>query len=265
MAFSSSPLVTLVADGLVRLSEDPDHREAFGLAGLAMGTIGLFEKTVPCDVTLPAAFMPRPYGAVTMQDSVQVWMVKTAFDGVVEVPITVVKTGTSPDDFQITLENTGGAGGGCTALTFNLTFVNDGATDPATFVLSQDSCSVTLTITWDATSGLTQPTLAAANTALSDGGYTGTLAGFEDGTQFATANFAASPGNTWSTNQPCAGVVTWNMNTLVGPGFLGPLVLPQPSESPPNVLIGTVISPEDEFTCASDADGCALEIYIRFH
>lgn len=116
MAFTSTPLIELVADGLVRLSTDPEGEGNFGLGEDDSGTIGLFEKTVAPNVRLPAAFMPRTYhanptsgnttGAVALQDSVQCWITSTAFDGVLNVPVMVVKTGTTPLDFVITLTNT---------------------------------------------------------------------------------------------------------------------------------------------------------------
>lgn len=118
MAFTNPPKITLVADNLVRLSRTDSENE-FGLAEGDSGTIGLFEADPAAEVTLPEAFKPRDYvnslgDTVALQDSIQVWITKTAFDLTTEVPITVVKTGTAPDDFLITLENTIGAeGGGC--------------------------------------------------------------------------------------------------------------------------------------------------------
>lgn len=75
-----------------------------------MGTIGLAEKTVAADVTLPAAFKPRKYvsgvnEAVTMQDAIEVVMNPTTSITTL-VPVTVVKTGTLPTDFVITFTNT---------------------------------------------------------------------------------------------------------------------------------------------------------------
>lgn len=103
MAFTGSATVTLVADGLVRIT-------GLSLAGAAAGTIGLFEKTVAAGVTLPAAFKPRTYVSanntqVTLIDDIEITMnVVTSVTTL--VPIQVVKTGTTPLDFVITMTNT---------------------------------------------------------------------------------------------------------------------------------------------------------------
>lgn len=115
MAFTAAPRITLVTDGLVRLS-DANAENLFGLDEDASGTIGLFEKTTPAEVTLPAAFKPRDYvngigEAVSLQDSISVEIVPTDV-GVLSVPVKVVKTGTTPEDFEITLTGTAAAEGG---------------------------------------------------------------------------------------------------------------------------------------------------------
>ncbi len=115
MAFTSTPLMTLVADNLVRLSS-ADVENLFGLAEGDSGTIGLTGKTVPSEVTLMPAFQPTPYvvdnGASTddiftigLSDSIQVYITKTGFDSTHEVPIRVEKAGNDPTNFEITLTN----------------------------------------------------------------------------------------------------------------------------------------------------------------
>jgi hypothetical protein len=110
MAFSGTPVIKLVSDGLVRLKADTGREGSFALAPGASGTIGLFEKTVAANVVLPEAFKPREYknaeaADVSLQDSVQVEVVYAETGAVVQ-PVKVVKTGTMPHDFEITLTNT---------------------------------------------------------------------------------------------------------------------------------------------------------------
>lgn len=101
MAFTGTPVVKLVADGLVRIT-------GISLGDLANGTIGLFEKTVAPGIRLPEAFKPRTYDRfgpdVSLQDSIQVELVYVN-TGIVQFPVKVVKTGTTPLDFVITLTN----------------------------------------------------------------------------------------------------------------------------------------------------------------
>lgn len=110
MAFTGTPVIKLVADGLVRIHVSPVVESVFSLASGASGTIGLFEKTVAADLTLPQAFQPRPYvngesDNISLQESVQVEITYVETDVTVQ-PIMVVKTGTTPEDFAITLTNT---------------------------------------------------------------------------------------------------------------------------------------------------------------
>lgn len=101
MAFTGSATVVQVSDRKVRVT-------GLSLAGSAAGTISLHGGTG--QVTLPAGFAPSPYtnsegAVVAMQDSVEVSLVPvTAITTL--VPISVVKTGTTPTDFLITLTNT---------------------------------------------------------------------------------------------------------------------------------------------------------------
>lgn len=102
--FIGQPIVKLVSDGLVRIT-------GVQLENSVDGTIGLFERTLAPDVRLPAGFQPRDFdlpdadGKVTLQDSVQCWFEYQA-PGPVLQPISVVKTGTTPEDFTITLLDT---------------------------------------------------------------------------------------------------------------------------------------------------------------
>lgn len=108
MAFIGQAIVKLVADNLVRIT-------GVELSNFLSGTIGLFEHAnipAPPDVRLPDDFKPRDYdlpdvegGVVTLQDSVQCWFVYLA-PGPVLQPISVVKTGLTPQDFLITLMDT---------------------------------------------------------------------------------------------------------------------------------------------------------------
>jgi len=92
----------LVADNIVRV---------FIILGIEPGqsfTLGLNENTGAPAVFLPAGFKPRPYADKTLQDAVSVDV--NFADGVspptTDVPIAVVKTGTTPQNFLITLTNT---------------------------------------------------------------------------------------------------------------------------------------------------------------
>ena len=103
MPFVGNAVVKQITDGLIRIT---------GLsidAGSPEGTIGLAENTGAPQVVLPAAFKPRDYdypdvaGVVTLQDSVQCWWVLTSTETAMP-PISVVKTGTTPEDFLISLD-----------------------------------------------------------------------------------------------------------------------------------------------------------------
>lgn len=102
--FVGQPVVKLVTDRLVRITGVSLAAEG------GVGTIGLHEKTVAPDIRLPEGFQPRDYdmpdidGKVTLQDSIQCWFVYTN-PGSVANAISVVKTGTTPQDFQIDMTN----------------------------------------------------------------------------------------------------------------------------------------------------------------
>lgn len=108
MAFAHAPTITLVADNLVRLWLSDISENFFGLAEGDSGTISLFEGAG--EVVLPAAFKPRVYHSenatdVTLQDSIQVEITNEAGGVILSSPIRVVKTGTTPANFLITLTN----------------------------------------------------------------------------------------------------------------------------------------------------------------
>lgn len=120
MAFTlgaPAAVVKLVSERVVRISQIANPETPFRLANGATGTIGLAEKTVAGDITLPAGFQPRPYerpdGAiVSLQDSISV----KVFDGsnpvATQAPLGIVKSGTTPEDFEISIENSGAAASG---------------------------------------------------------------------------------------------------------------------------------------------------------
>jgi hypothetical protein len=166
---------------------------------------------------------------------------------------------------NVVMTNSGGGGGGCEDVTFNLVFTNDPLVPVATYVVTEDlvgpNCAVTLEIAWDTLVG-PNPTLADAETELELAGYVVNWAGFLGGTDWATSNFPVAPdtSNTWSTTEVCSANIQWDMANLVGPGLFGPLVDPQPPESPPNVLIGTVDAPVDTFGCGAST----VELNVLF-
>lgn len=108
MPFTGSPVVKEITDGLVRIT-------GLVLAGGTVGTIGLHEATIPIhgvppDIRLPVGFKPRIFefsnipALVSLQDSVQVYFDYT-LPGPVLAPVSIVKTGTTPQDFLIVMAN----------------------------------------------------------------------------------------------------------------------------------------------------------------
>ena len=105
-------VIKQVTDRMVRISQPGVGAEvAFALGAGATGTIGLHKKLVAADITLPEGFMPGDYkraGAdVSLQDSIDV-KVRRVGSGAVPMPLTIVKTGTTPEDFEISITNGGG-------------------------------------------------------------------------------------------------------------------------------------------------------------
>lgn len=104
MAFTGTAVVTQVSDRKIRIT-------GLSLAGSAVGTISLSGGTG--EVLMPGGFQPVPYSlpgasgpvTVALQDSVEVNLVPVTSITTL-VPIEVVKTGTTPVDFLITLTNT---------------------------------------------------------------------------------------------------------------------------------------------------------------
>lgn len=109
MAFTGAATIKMVSDRMVRIT-------GLSLASEGVtGTIGLHEKTVPADVTLPAAFQPRKYEdaatPVALQDSISV-RINYVNSGATLQAIQQVKTGTTPEDFVATLTNNAAVEGG---------------------------------------------------------------------------------------------------------------------------------------------------------
>lgn len=126
MAFTGTPVVQEITDGLVRITgialpgaqASPPRPPAIlapfipppSPSGTAIGTIALHEFTGTPDIRLPLAFKPRHYiysddGEVTLQDSVQVY-IDQVLPGAFAVPLGIVKIGTLPTDFEIIITNT---------------------------------------------------------------------------------------------------------------------------------------------------------------
>lgn len=106
MAFTGTPTVHQISDREVRIT-------GVSLASAAAGTIALFGHAAGPDVVLPAAFQPSPYeyngATVSLQDSIELIPVNAAIGVATAIPLAVVKTGTTPADFLITVTNTHGS------------------------------------------------------------------------------------------------------------------------------------------------------------
>jgi hypothetical protein len=109
MAFTGIAVVKQVADNLVRITGLSLAAEG------AAGTIGLFEAAVAPGVRLPEGFKPRAFSRpgpdVSLQDCVEVTFVYANGGATLEA-ISVVKTGTTPEDFVATLTNNAAVEGG---------------------------------------------------------------------------------------------------------------------------------------------------------
>lgn len=106
MAFTGTPTIVQISDRLVRIT-------GVSLASGASGILGLAASTVSGAVKLPAAFKPANYQAeghtVTLQDAVQCTCENAATGVATAIPLAVVKTGTTDEDFAITVTNTHGS------------------------------------------------------------------------------------------------------------------------------------------------------------
>lgn len=102
MAFTGTPAVQKINDRKFRIAG------GITLAGDASGTIGFSDKTVAAEVSLPAPNWD-PYSlpdgsTVSLIEAIEVSIALTT-DVTSAVPISVVKTGTTHQDFVITLHN----------------------------------------------------------------------------------------------------------------------------------------------------------------
>ena len=104
MAFTGTPTATKISDKMWVIT-------GVSLAGDASGTIGFSDKTSPAEVSIIAPTW-QPYripgggtaGLVSLQQAVHV-SYNIVTDVTTPVPISIVKTGTTHDDFVITLHN----------------------------------------------------------------------------------------------------------------------------------------------------------------
>jgi len=103
MAFTGVATIKQIADDIVRIT-------GLSLAHGASGTISLSGGAGA--VLLPAAFQPEPYGyegaTVSLQDSIDV-TTTPATAVATAIPIQVAKSGTTLEDFLVTLTNNHGA------------------------------------------------------------------------------------------------------------------------------------------------------------
>lgn|SRR5512142_35811 len=115
MAFTGTPVVKQVSDGIVRIT---GGEGGLSLAAGASGVIVLHGAVTPPPgaIILPVSFQPHTYefsnipgGLVTLQDSIDVSNQPAAPGTATAIPVATVKTGTTPADFAITLTNTHGA------------------------------------------------------------------------------------------------------------------------------------------------------------
>lgn len=100
MAFTGTPIVTQVADGIVRIT-------GVALPAAGSGTIGLFGATGSApNVRLPEAFRPSPYRYgdhdVALADAIDVSFRLAATGAPLCNPV-VIKTGTTVQNFRATI------------------------------------------------------------------------------------------------------------------------------------------------------------------
>lgn len=97
MAFTGAAVVKKVAENLYRIT-------GVSLASGDSGTIGLTGHAT-AEVELPQTDDWQPYADVTLQDAIQCWCAPVADVSAFAVPIRIVKSGDTNDDFLITLTN----------------------------------------------------------------------------------------------------------------------------------------------------------------
>jgi hypothetical protein len=106
MAFTGTPTVLQISDGLVRIT-------GLSLAAGAAGTIGLFASTASPGVRLPDGYSPTAYtrdgSSVPLSASIDVSVQCAAVGVATAIPYAVVKTGTDEEAFLATITNTHGS------------------------------------------------------------------------------------------------------------------------------------------------------------
>ncbi len=99
MAFTGTPVVTKITDGLFRIT-------GVSLAASAAGTIGFAPGSSEAEITAPEW---APQGDVTLQDAVSLLINPVGAGASTAVPCRVVKTGTTQANFVATITNNDGA------------------------------------------------------------------------------------------------------------------------------------------------------------
>jgi len=105
MSFTGTPVIQQISSHLIRIT-------GIDLAPAGTtGTIGLFEATgTPPDIRLPASFRAPEVSfqgvAVPLQASIRVGVEPVSAAGLTNLPPSIAKTGTTPEDFRVTLTNT---------------------------------------------------------------------------------------------------------------------------------------------------------------
>jgi hypothetical protein len=106
MAFTGTAVVTSVSDREVVIT-------GLSLVSAAEGTIGLFSNSGTPGVRLPASFEAAVYAflgtTVPLSASIEVTTQPAATGVATAIPVSVVKSGTTPADWLATLTNTHGS------------------------------------------------------------------------------------------------------------------------------------------------------------
>lgn len=106
MAFTGTAVVTPVSDREVVIT-------GLSLASAAAGTIGLFANSGSPGVRLPASFAAALYAylgvTVSLSASIEVTTEPNVTGVATAIPIAIVKSGTTPEDWVATLTNTHGS------------------------------------------------------------------------------------------------------------------------------------------------------------